>query len=297
MIIKSESISKLFTALKSAKAEFAPVLKQNENPGFKRFGKPSKYADLETAIRATEPALLKYGIVVSQFPVNEGDRVGALTLLVHESGEYLGESFTLPLGQQNAQTGVAAVTYARRTGYLAGLGIAAEDDDGNTAAGRTDVVYDEPVEYEPAPIPPPIIPRSRRITPQPAAIPASFDEIPESGNPEPAAEIAESQPELAMPASSPGTLPTEKERNAYRARFVQFVDSLKDAGFKPSKNLTLSRKAIPYLLQVTGQTEVLQISTTQWDTFFEFVGKLQSLDDGAKQLVKLVNDAATAAKV
>ena len=55
--------------------------------------------------------------------------MGALTMLMHESGEFIGEAFTLPLGQQNAPTGVAAVTYARRTGYLAVLSIAAEESD------------------------------------------------------------------------------------------------------------------------------------------------------------------------
>ena len=137
-IVKSESISKLVSALALAKAAFKPVLKLSENPGFKRNGKVSKYADLATAIDATEESLLANGLVVSQFPVNDGDRVGALTLLTHSSGEYLGEAFTLPLGQQTAQTGVAAVTYARRTGYLAALGIASEDDDGQTASERED---------------------------------------------------------------------------------------------------------------------------------------------------------------
>jgi hypothetical protein len=138
-LIKSETIGKLIGALAAAKAAFAPVLKLSENPGFKRNGKASKYADLATAIAATEDSLLANGLVVSQFPVNDGDRVGALTILTHSSGEYMGESFTLPLGKQDAQTGVAAVTYARRTGYLAALGIASEDDDGQTAAGREDI--------------------------------------------------------------------------------------------------------------------------------------------------------------
>src|ERR1035437_10276530 len=95
-LMKSESIGKLVTALAIAKAAFNPVLKLSENPGFKRNGKASKYADLATAIQATEDPLLANGLVVSQFPVNDGERVGALTLLTHESGEYMGESFTLP---------------------------------------------------------------------------------------------------------------------------------------------------------------------------------------------------------
>src|ERR1035437_7894473 len=135
-LIKSESISNLVKALALAKKAFKPVLKLNENPGFKRNNVASKYADLTTAINAPEDALLANGLVISQFPVNDGSQVGAMTLLIHESGELLGNAFTLPLGKQDAQTGVAAVTYARRTGYLAVLGITAEDDDGQTAAGK-----------------------------------------------------------------------------------------------------------------------------------------------------------------
>ena len=86
--VKSESISNLAKSLIAAKREFQPVLKSSENPFFKRNGQPSKYADLLSAIGATEDALLKNGIVISQFPVNDGDRVGALTLLIHESGGF-----------------------------------------------------------------------------------------------------------------------------------------------------------------------------------------------------------------
>lgn len=126
-------------------------------------------------------------------------------------------------------------------------------------------------------------------------IPSSFEEVPESGNPQPAAPTRKRG--QSAPAASPsmptgGTLPTEAELGAYRERFVQFGGALRDAGLKVAGKLTPTQKAIPYLLQTTGQSDVMQITTLQWDTFFQFVDKTASLENGIKQLVKLVNDAA-----
>src|ERR1700675_4533183 len=106
-MIKSDSVAKLTVALIAAKREFNPILRESENPGFKRDGKVSKYADLSTVIEATEPALLDNGLVVVQFPHSEGDRIGVLTMLVHESGEFLQHEFTFAIARQDAQTGVA----------------------------------------------------------------------------------------------------------------------------------------------------------------------------------------------
>src|ERR1700676_2738036 len=102
IVVMSTSISKLTTALIAAKKEFAPILRDRNNPFFK-----SKYADLASALEATEPALEKNGLAVSQFPVNELDRIGVLTLVLHESGEFIGREFTLPVAKQDAQTGTA----------------------------------------------------------------------------------------------------------------------------------------------------------------------------------------------
>src|SRR5579864_7364085 len=125
---KSESIIKLTAALIKAKRLFSPLIRNQENPGFKRGGQVSKYADLAAVIEATETPLLDNGLVVTQFPHNEGERVGVQTALLHESGEFLEHTFTLPIFKQDAQTGVGAVTYARRVSIKAVLGISDEDD-------------------------------------------------------------------------------------------------------------------------------------------------------------------------
>ena len=88
-MIKSDSIGLLTAALIAAQNEFLlPVLKTKENPAYKRGNVTSKYAGLDDALEATQPALGKNGLVVIQFPINDTDRVGVFSMLVHTSGEF-----------------------------------------------------------------------------------------------------------------------------------------------------------------------------------------------------------------
>jgi ERF superfamily len=299
-LIKSESIGKLMTALALAKAAFSPVLKLNENPGFKRNGKASKYADLATAIEATEGPLLANGIVVSQFPVNDGERVGALTLLTHSSGEYMGEAFTLPLGQQNAQTGVAAVTYARRTAYLAALGIATEDDDGNTASGHDNTEsYSLPGGSSCGP---------RMVLPQTSP----FREVAEATayHPTPASKAntapkVQKPTEIVLPTQEApehgdawegpevSALPTETEMAAYRERFTQLANELSAHGkLTASKGLKLNTKLLTFLLTITKADAAKNISSRQWDNFFDRTSAaIANPEVGLIGLTKLINKA------
>lgn len=268
-MIKSDSIGNLSAALIVAKKKFAPVLKQKENPAFKRNGKVSKYADLEGALDATEGPLMESGLVVSQFPVNEGDRVGVLTLLIHISGEYIGNHFTLPLAKQDAQTGVAAVTYARRASYMAVLSIAAEDDDGNAAAGRQTQVVDDDIE-------------------------PAYTYSPEDSNLKNSIPLAE--PNTAVEVSVPtndGVVPNEAELDKYRTVFSELTKDLSDSGaLKASRGMSAAKKVLVYLLQTTGAQKVEQISTTQWKSVVEFIDKMKAADGGLVELGKLINDAA-----
>jgi ERF superfamily len=308
-MLQSQTIGKLVEALTKAQDAFDPILKDKNNPFFH-----SKYADLATVVTATQPALIANGLAVVQFPVSENDRVGVLTLLVHISGEFIGESYTLPTAKQDAQSGVAAVTYARRAAYQGILGVAAEDDDGNTAAGRQ--VRNEE-ESAPSPLPTrrrvsqaPAenggsreAARSNRSGPPPAEIPS---ELP-SGEPglgayqdepgnepqrepgdEPISQAAPVQP--AMPTG--GAAPTEKELNVYRAAMGKLGDDLAAAGLKASRNLPINQKVIAYLLKCTGAPDPKQVSVPQWETFFQIVDNLKGRENGPSTLIKLVNEAA-----
>jgi hypothetical protein len=55
---------------------------------------------------------------------------------MHESGEWISQSFTVQLTKQDAQGAGSAITYCRRYGLQSVAGIPSEDDDGNSASSK-----------------------------------------------------------------------------------------------------------------------------------------------------------------
>jgi len=92
------------------------------------------YADLGDVLNAVRPVLIKHGLAVAQDVSRHERMIEVFTLIVHKSGESV--SFG-PMGFESGSTPQAsgsAVTYARRYSLLAALGLATEDDDGQSAA-------------------------------------------------------------------------------------------------------------------------------------------------------------------
>ena len=128
---KSESIKELASALCKAQNEMGGAVKGKANPFFK-----SKYADLSSIIQAIKEPFAKNGLSYTQFPIEKEGRIGIETILMHSSGEWLAQSFTVQLTKQDAQGAGSAITYCRRYGLQAVAGIPSEDDDGNGASGK-----------------------------------------------------------------------------------------------------------------------------------------------------------------
>jgi hypothetical protein len=121
----SQGVDKLIAALIKAKRGFQPVRKTADNPYFK-----SKYAPLENIIGATDEALLENGLCVVQ-TVIDNDLV---TTIYHESGQSISDKLPLRPVKNDPQALGSAITYNRRYGLGAMLGVASEpDDDGNAA--------------------------------------------------------------------------------------------------------------------------------------------------------------------
>lgn len=134
---KSESIAKLTEALSKAQGEFGPVKKNCVNPAFRSNGKSGAYADLQSVIDATRPALTKNGLAIIQLTTNDasGLRPMVTTILSHISGEFVSAELSLPAQKPDAQGMGSAITYARRYGYSGIVGVASEeDDDANSAS-------------------------------------------------------------------------------------------------------------------------------------------------------------------
>jgi len=126
----SPTVGKLGDALAKAQAEMEGAAKDATNPHFR-----SKYADLASIRDACRP-LAKFGIAFLQPTRAEGPHVTVTTLLLHSSGEWIAEDLTLTAGQNTPQAVGSAITYGRRYGLAAMVGIAPEDDDGEAAEPR-----------------------------------------------------------------------------------------------------------------------------------------------------------------
>lgn len=125
----SDSINKISAALLKAQRAITFASKDAKNPHFK-----NTYADLPAVIDAVKPALNEAGIVFLQSasPSDPGT-LCLTTRLVHESGEWIEDTATVPLPKNDPQGYGSAMTYARRYSLAAITGLYQDDDDGNGA--------------------------------------------------------------------------------------------------------------------------------------------------------------------
>ena len=135
---QSGKLEKLATALAKAQSEIVGARKTSKNPYFK-----SDYADLFEVLEATRPILSKHGLSIVQ--TNNGvEIIGSTaflhvgTMLMHTSGQWIRSFIPLPIESPvNCHKLGSAMTYGRRYGLSAMVGIAQMDDDGNAATAGT----------------------------------------------------------------------------------------------------------------------------------------------------------------
>lgn len=133
MIRQSETIGAIAGALAKAQAEMKSAKKNQDNPYFK-----SVYADLASCYEACREPLTKNGIAVFQGIEDsiDGESVTLNTMLLHSSGEWLSSSLRMPLLKKDPQAVGSVITYARRYGLCAAIGLASEDDDAEGGMAR-----------------------------------------------------------------------------------------------------------------------------------------------------------------
>lgn len=126
--MKSDQIAKLATALAKAQAKMANAEKDAENPFFK-----SSYATLASVWDSCRGPLTANGLSVIQ-TTEEADRGTKLvTILAHESGEWIRSEMYLRPKDNTPQAIGSALTYARRYELAAIVGVSVADDDGESA--------------------------------------------------------------------------------------------------------------------------------------------------------------------
>lgn len=133
----SQQTDKLFPALLKVKSELGSVTKSASNPFYK-----SKYADLNTHLEVVEPVLERHGMMLLQPGVAGGYGADSSTIvesvIIHaESGQWVSSEMSLILPKVTMQDAGSAITYARRYTLGALLALRAEDDDAESAMGRT----------------------------------------------------------------------------------------------------------------------------------------------------------------
>lgn len=132
-MLKSESIAALSTAMAKAQLEMHNPKFDAVNPHFR-----SKFASLGAVREAVIPILAKHGLSLTQFPVTFDGKAGCVNHLAHESGEWIEETFFIPVDKQNAHGYASALTYAKRLSMQSIAGVVGdEDDDGNASVAST----------------------------------------------------------------------------------------------------------------------------------------------------------------
>jgi len=139
---------KLINQLIKAYSEITSAEFDKVNPHFK-----SKYASLESVIKAVKPSLLKHGILYRQVSKYTENGI-CIETIFHGHGEELGTGeIFLPVDKRTAQGFGSALTYARRYSLSLACGIGSEeDDDGNQAekeVGKKPVPKKTPVAKKP----------------------------------------------------------------------------------------------------------------------------------------------------
>lgn len=156
----------LAAALAKAQGQMEAAAKDSTNPFFH-----SKYADLASVWGACRKPLADNGLAVTQHPVTTfrgepeivlvktrsgEDRatvrgmmnVSLTTRLLHSSGESVESTVSALLPSSDPQTVGSAITYLRRYGLAAMVGVAPDDDDdGNAGSGREEParqLHDDP---------------------------------------------------------------------------------------------------------------------------------------------------------
>ena len=132
---RSKEINEIGKALCTFQGKAASVKKEKTNPFFN-----SAYADINDILKSILPITSSCGLAISQgnrYDVNSNGFY-VTTTLYHVSGQWIKSEVRMPIGgKKDAHAIGSAITYGRRFGLSAILGISVDsDDDGNSTVNR-----------------------------------------------------------------------------------------------------------------------------------------------------------------
>lgn len=259
----SDSIINITKALIAAQSEMPKAKKDSDNPYFS-----SKYADLAEIIDVSRPILAKHGLAIVQFPstsIADGKVTVVLTSrILHESGEWLEDSLALLPVKSDPQAMGSCISYARRYSWQSICGIAAEDDDSNSASGLSgkspaQQAYDQ---------------KKAANTPPPA--PPAFTQQPTSQTPPQAPAQNALAPQAPPPQQPPANIPAPDAgfTETKQALINKIVDIVTKLGVvEPAQMKALASEAFA----TPAPKSLKMMSVDELDNFLAFVtGKLAS---------------------
>lgn len=129
--MRSASIKELAPAISKAQMSIGTAHKDKENPFFH-----SSYADLASVWDACRESLTSNGLSVLQPTFMEQGRTFLETILLHSSGEWMSGVLEVKPVKDDPQGMGSALTYARRYGLSALIGVCPSDDDGEEGMNR-----------------------------------------------------------------------------------------------------------------------------------------------------------------
>jgi hypothetical protein len=140
----SDEINQLGLALSKAQAWIKNATKDKQGFNY-------KYADLAACLDAIREPFASQALSISQIVSIEDGQQVLITLLMHESGQWLKSTFILKSeggkGTNDMQAFGSGMTYARRYSLAAMCGLSQEDDDGAKAT-KSPLSKNEPQIYE-----------------------------------------------------------------------------------------------------------------------------------------------------
>ena len=122
----SNEINELAAALSSAQGAMGAALKDSKNPHF-----GNDFASLEAINAVIKQPLAENDLSMVQFPINDETGVGITTRLMHKSGQWIEEKWTMPAVKAGPQQYGSLITYFRRYSIAAIFGIPQTDKDAN----------------------------------------------------------------------------------------------------------------------------------------------------------------------
>ena len=144
---KSEEINEIAKALSVVQSKLEGAKMDATNPFFKH-----KYATLASVWSACRELLASNGLSVVQ-TCSVGDNGGLIvdTTLLHTSGQWIGGELAVKPAKDDPQGIGSAITYARRYGLAAIIGVCPEDDDAEAATERKPLTKPKPEPVKPVP--------------------------------------------------------------------------------------------------------------------------------------------------